>query len=116
MAYTHIVSFKFKDGVSPDSVKVELVDKMLILKETCIHPKTGKPYIQSCTGGRDNSVQGLQVRSQKGFTHVFVVGFDTKEDRDYYALEDPVHLEFVNWSDSVAGDVYAIDFVDGAFV
>lgn len=45
-----------------------------------------------------------------------MVGFDTKEDRDYYALEDPVHLEFVNWSDSVAADVYAIDFVDGEFV
>uniref|UniRef100_A0A8H7KDH5 Stress-response A/B barrel domain-containing protein n=1 Tax=Bionectria ochroleuca TaxID=29856 RepID=A0A8H7KDH5_BIOOC len=111
MSYTHTVSFRFRDGITPDSIK-ELVDKMLILKETCIHPRTGKPYIHSCSGGRDNSVQGLQ----KGFTHVFVVGFDTKEDRDYYALEDPVHLEFVNWSDSVAADVYAIDFVDGEFV
>ncbi|CAH0028028.1 unnamed protein product [Clonostachys rhizophaga] len=107
MAYTHIVSFKFKDGVTADSVK-ELVDKMLILKETCVHPKTGKLYIQSCTGGRDSSAQGLQT----GFTHVVMVGFDTKEERDYYALED---LEFVNWSDSVAADVYAIDFVGGVF-
>lgn len=39
----------------------ELVDRMFALKDTCLHPKTGKPYIVSASGGRDNSVQGLQV-------------------------------------------------------
>ncbi len=44
-----------------------------------------------------------------------MVGFDSVEDRNYYALEDPVHLEFVTWSDSVAERVQAIDFIDGIF-
>lgn len=47
---------------------------------------------------------------------MFVVGFDSAEDRDYYAQKDPVHLEFVHWSDSVAQRVQAIDFTDGVFV
>lgn len=88
MTFTHIVSFKFKQGMSPEVVKVfkpriyaffkgemrvvsqliplqsqELVDRMYALKATCLHPTTGEPYILSAAGGRDNSVQGLQVRS-----------------------------------------------------
>ncbi|KAI8656422.1 Stress-response A/B barrel domain-containing protein [Fusarium sp. Ph1] len=110
MTVTHIVSFQFKQGTKPDSV-AELISRMLALKETCLHPSTGKPYLTTCAGGRDNSVQGLQ----NGLTHVFVVTFDTVEERDYYALEDPVHLEFVNWSDTVVQQVQAIDFVDGEF-
>jgi hypothetical protein len=35
---------------------------MIMLKTECLSPKTGKPYIISGGGGRDNSVQGLQVR------------------------------------------------------
>jgi hypothetical protein len=37
------------------------------------------------------------------------------EDRDYYALEDPVHLQFVDWSESVVSKVQAIDFISGVF-
>ena len=44
-----------------------------------------------------------------------MVEFDSAEDRDYYALEDPVHLDFVKWSDTVAQKVQAIDFSDGVF-
>ncbi|KAL3705788.1 hypothetical protein TMatcc_006797 [Talaromyces marneffei ATCC 18224] len=84
---------------------------MLALKETCLHPETGTPYIQSCAGGRDNSVQGLH----DGMTHVFIVTFLSAEDRDYYALHDPVHLEFVDWSESVVSKVQAIDFISGVF-
>jgi Stress responsive A/B Barrel Domain len=52
---------------------------------------------------------------QNGLTHVFYVNFANKEDRDYYALEDPVHLEFVKWSEDVVEQVVAIDYVDGEF-
>ncbi|KAI1761487.1 hypothetical protein GGR53DRAFT_23813 [Hypoxylon sp. FL1150] len=110
MTVTHIVSFQFKEGSSPSLVK-ELVDRMFALKDTCLHPKTGKPYIVSASGGRDNSVQGLQ----NGLTHVFVVNFKDKEDRNYYAQEDPVHLEFVKWSGDVVSQVLAIDYADGDF-
>ena len=58
---------------------------------------------------------GFFSLNQDGFTHVFVVGFDSAEERDYYALKDPVHLEFVNWSDTVAQRVQAIDYTEGVF-
>lgn len=35
---------------------------MLSLKDRCFHPSTGKPYIQSASGGKDNSPEGAQVR------------------------------------------------------
>lgn len=34
---------------------------MLALPEKCIHPKTGKPYVKSYSGGRDLSPEGQQV-------------------------------------------------------
>lgn len=34
----------------------------LKLKETCVNPTTGAPYIVSIKGGKDNSPEGLQVR------------------------------------------------------
>jgi hypothetical protein len=35
---------------------------MLNLKEKCIHPETGKPYIVSSAGGKECSIEGMQVR------------------------------------------------------
>lgn len=34
---------------------------MLGLGEQCLHPSTGKPYIKSASGGKDNSPEGAQV-------------------------------------------------------
>lgn len=33
----------------------------LALKQNCKHPETGKPYILSFEGGKENSPEGLQV-------------------------------------------------------
>jgi hypothetical protein len=41
---------------------------MLALKAACLHPQTKKPYITSVAGGRDNSVQGLQVSERHALT------------------------------------------------
>ncbi|KAK6064469.1 stress responsive A/B barrel domain-containing protein [Seiridium cupressi] len=105
MGLTHIVMYQVKLASTPEMVK-ELIDRMFALKQTCLHANSGKPYILSTTGGRDNSVQGLQG----GLTHAFVVTFSNEEDRNYYALEDPVHLDFVKWSEDVVEKVVAVDF------
>jgi hypothetical protein len=34
---------------------------MLDLKNQCLHPGTSRPYIISLKGGRENSIEGLQV-------------------------------------------------------
>jgi len=35
---------------------------MLALKDKCVHPTSGQPYVKSAVGGMDNSPEGLQVR------------------------------------------------------
>jgi hypothetical protein len=40
----------------------KVCDRMLGLKENCIHPTSQKLYIKSCIGGIDNSIEGIQVR------------------------------------------------------
>ncbi|WAO95610.1 Stress-response A/B barrel domain-containing protein [Fusarium falciforme] len=83
----------------------------LVLKEKCLGTVTGKPYILSSRGGRDNSVEGRN----NGITHAFVVEFANKEDRDYYTFKEPAHLEFIASLDGIASQVTVIDFSDNQF-
>lgn len=39
----------------------QLCDRILTLKDSCVHSATGQPYIVSFVGGKDNSPEGLQV-------------------------------------------------------
>lgn len=77
---THIVLFEYKRNAKPEDIAEVTTEsgftitgqiltcgneqtnrRMLALKENCIHPDKGHPYIKSLTGGRDNSIEGLQV-------------------------------------------------------
>ena len=84
---------------------------MLALKEKCVKPDTGKPYIKSSKGGVDNSIEGLQG----GITHAFVVEFESEEDREYYVKKDPAHSAFVKSLGSVIEKAQVIDFSAGVF-
>lgn len=42
-------------------IPLQTCNQMLALKTSCIHPTTGKPYILSSVGGRDISIENLQV-------------------------------------------------------
>lgn len=103
---------------------------MLELKDKCVHPSTGKPYIKSSKGGAENSVEGLAVSAldetlqpkianhfinQGGITHVFVVEFDSREDRDYYALKDPAHLAYAASLGAIVDKVQVVDFSADVF-
>jgi hypothetical protein len=44
-----------------------------------------------------------------------MVNFANKEERDYYVFQDPVHLNFVKWSDDAGHKVLALDYGDGVF-
>lgn len=85
---------------------------MLNLASTCLHPKTGKPYIRSGIGGTDNSPE----QKQAGFTHVFVVEFESEEDRDYYVKEDPVHKAFKAGLEGKIKEALVVDFERGIFL
>lgn len=42
---------------------MQVASRMLALKDQCIHTTSQKPYIKSSKCGRDNSIEGLQVRT-----------------------------------------------------
>jgi hypothetical protein len=42
-------------------MKMQLLDDMFALKDLCVHPTSGKPYVLSITGGTDNSIEGFSV-------------------------------------------------------
>lgn len=41
--------------------------------------------------------------------------FDNSQDRDYYALKDPVHLGTVKQLVEIAEKIQVVDFTDGVF-
>lgn len=56
---------------------------MLALKESCLHPYTGQPYITSISD--DGAVES---------THTFVLQFESTDERDYFLLHDPAFSQF----------------------
>ncbi|OJJ01913.1 hypothetical protein ASPVEDRAFT_83435 [Aspergillus versicolor CBS 583.65] len=108
MTITHIVLFEFKQGAPVGAIQ-EACKNMLSLRDRCLHPSTGKPYIQSASGGKDNSPEG----TQGGITHAFVVEFATSADRDFYVAHDSIHQEFVKGLDGLLERAQVIDFTPG---
>ncbi|KAJ6260154.1 hypothetical protein Dda_4377 [Drechslerella dactyloides] len=107
----HIVLLKFADGTPSDSLK-PICDDFIKLKDKCIHPETGKPYIISVKGGLDNSPEKLQ----NGLTHGFVLEFSSVWDRDYYVEQDPEHRKFKHTlKASGLANVVVVDFTDGLY-
>ena len=39
----------------------KISQRMVGLKDSCLHPTSKQPYIKSASGGTDNSPEGLQV-------------------------------------------------------
>lgn len=89
----------------------QICDSMLALKDNCIHPTSSKPYIKSAVGGVDNSPEGMS----DGITHVFVVEFESAEDRDYYVHKDPAHQAFIAEVGKVILKARVVDFTPGVF-
>ncbi len=93
----HVVCFKFKSSASPESIK-KVEEAFRALKQKI-------PQIQGLDWGTNNSPEKLN----KGFTHCFVLSFNTEKDRDAY-LEHPEHKAFGKSLGPVLEDVFVIDF------
>ena len=93
----HVVLIKFKEGTSSsDIAKVEnafgaLEDKI--------------PEIRGYEWGTNNSPEG----ADKGFTHCFLVTFESEEDREVY-LPHPDHQAFVEVLSPHMEDVLVVDY------
>ncbi|KAK1996830.1 stress responsive A/B barrel domain-containing protein [Colletotrichum falcatum] len=111
MSVVHIVQFQFKELVPIEDVKW-ICDLMLGLRDSCVHPTSNKAYIKSMVGGLDHSPEGLQ----DGITHVFVVEFESAEDRDYYVHKDPAHRAFIDKAGPSILKARVVDFTPGVFV
>ncbi|KAL9068700.1 MAG: hypothetical protein Q9161_006014 [Pseudevernia consocians] len=98
MAIIHIVMF-------------EVCNRMVDLRNQCIHPTSKKPYITTSSGGRQNSPEN----NKAGYSHAFVVEFASEEDRDYYAGEDLAHLEFKKSLKGVVERVGVVDYTPGVY-
>ncbi|KAF2130961.1 dabb-domain-containing protein [Dothidotthia symphoricarpi CBS 119687] len=108
MSIVHIVLFEWKSTLSAEQVE-EACARMLALGQKCVHPTSQTPYIKSSTGGRNNSPEGYAG----GFTHGFVVEFESEQDRDYYVHKDPAHQEFLKFALPLVQDVKVVDYVPG---
>ena len=93
----HVVSFKFK----PDAPK----DKIREVEEAFAALPGKIPAITSFTTGTNVSPE----KHDKGFTHGFILTFDTEKGRDEY-LVHPDHKKFGALVGPVLADVFVIDF------
>lgn len=57
-------------------------------------------------------VIGLTI-CKGGFSHGFVVEFESKEDRDYYVKEDPAHAAYGKLIGPLLQNVRVIDYEPG---
>ncbi|RCI15502.1 hypothetical protein L249_3543 [Ophiocordyceps polyrhachis-furcata BCC 54312] len=114
MTVYHVVIFRFREGASPESIK-QTCSEVMALKDRCLHPTTGRPYVVSLTGGRDMSMEGLH----NDFSHVFVFQFDCVADRDFYVESDTAHRAFVeahvSGSSAAVEKAMVVDFQPGHF-
>lgn len=93
----HVVLIKFKEGTSPEDIaKVE--DAFGALEDKI-------PEIKDYEWGTNNSPEGIN----KGFTHTFLVTFDSEEGREIY-LPHPDHKAFVEVLSPHMEDVLVVDY------
>lgn len=93
----HVVAFKFKEGTTKEQIK-QVEDAFRDLKKKI-------KEIKAYEWGTNVSPE----KHDKGFTHGFVLTFDSAKDRDTY-LEHPDHKAFGKIVGPVLGDVFVIDF------
>ncbi len=93
----HVVAIKFKEGTSKDQIKAV---------ETAFHDLKKKiKEVNSLKWGTNVSPE----KHDKGFTHCFILTFNSEKDRDAY-LAHPDHKEFGKLLGPVMADVFVIDF------
>lgn len=93
----HIVLFKFKETTTSENIKK--------VENTFAALPSKIKEIKAFEWGTNNSPEGLD----KGFTHSFVVTFDSEEGRAIY-LPHPDHQAFVEVLKPHLEDVLVIDY------
>ncbi len=92
----HVVCLKFKADASSDQIK-KVEEAFRALKQKI-------PQVQTLEWGTNVSPEKLN----KGFTHCFILSFNSESDRDAY-LQHPEHKAFGKVLGPVLDDVFVID-------
>lgn len=93
----HVVSFKFKETATKEDIR-KVEDAFHALK-------TKIPQVQKLVWGTNVSPE----KHDKGFTHCWVLTFNSDADRDAY-LVHPDHKKFGELVGPYLGDVFVVDF------
>ncbi|MCD6338925.1 MAG: Dabb family protein [Verrucomicrobia bacterium] len=93
----HFVCFKFKESATREQIR-KVRDDFRALKRKI-------PQIVSLRWGTNISPEKLN----KGFTHAFLLVFQSEKDRDAY-LVHPAHKAFAGSLNGLIDDVFVIDF------
>lgn len=93
----HVVLFKFKEDA--DAAAIRKVEEAFAALPGKI------PEIRDFEWGTNNSPEGLD----KGFTHCFILTFDSEEDRAVY-LPHPDHKAFGALLGDILDDVTVVDY------
>lgn len=93
----HVVLFKFTESSTPEDIRR--------IEEAFASLPSQIDEIKDFEWGTNNSPEGLD----KGFTHSFLVTFDSEEGRDIY-LPHPAHQEFVDIVGPHVDDVLVLDY------
>jgi hypothetical protein len=93
----HVVLFKFKEGAPAEKIR-EIEAAFAALRDKI-------DEVSDLEWGTNNSIENLA----NGFTHCFLVTFDSEEDRAAY-LPHPSHQEFVTMLRPHLDEVLVIDY------
>jgi hypothetical protein len=91
----HTVFFRLNSTATVE-VQREVMKRFLALKDLCVNPNTGQPYILSLVAGTANSPEGFDEKLTQGY----IVTFSSISDRNYYVGQpfftpfDPQHDAF----------------------
>lgn len=93
----HVVLFKFKESSSEEDIN-EVEEAFSALPDKISE-------IKDYEWGTNNSPEGIN----KGFTHCFLVTFESEEDRSVY-LPHPAHKAFIEVLEPHLDDVLVVDY------
>lgn len=94
----HVVLFKFKD--STNQLAIEKINDAFIALENEID------VIKDFEWGLNHSPENLN----QGFTHCYVVTFNSEKDRDSIYLPHPNHQDFVKKLQPILDKVLVVDY------
>ena len=97
----HVVLFKYKPEAD-EAARAAVAQAFVALKGEIA-------FLRALEWGRNESPEGLD----KGYTHCFVLSFDSAADRDAY-LPHPAHQRFVAFVQPWLAEVLVFDYATQA--